>query len=200
MSRLAVPAALKRRLHEEAGYRCAVPTCRGTSSLQMEHIDEWSEVKEHKFENMIVLCANCHGRVTSKEIHKDAVRNYKRNLAITNGRYSLFEMRLLEKYQSAKIVGGGVSLENGTIYVTESDLLHLAGLLYDDMITATPLPVAPLFPAQDGKVMTGAYKGLHAGTITDYILSLENKAKYIIFPTEKGIQFVKKYFEGKDIK
>jgi 5-methylcytosine-specific restriction endonuclease McrA len=32
------------------------------SSLEIEHIIEWANVLEHEFNNMIVLCATCHGR------------------------------------------------------------------------------------------------------------------------------------------
>src|SRR4030095_12017013 len=53
-----IPAALERDLMIEAGYRCAV--CKTTEPLQIDHIEEWSVVLKHEFENMIVLCANCH--------------------------------------------------------------------------------------------------------------------------------------------
>ncbi|TFD53004.1 HNH endonuclease, partial [Cryobacterium frigoriphilum] len=57
-----VPAALERQIKEEAGHRCAIPTCRGTSGLQMAHIVPWEVVREHTFENMILLCAVDHLR------------------------------------------------------------------------------------------------------------------------------------------
>lgn len=45
----------------EADHRCAIPTCRAVAPLVFEHIEDWAKVREHKFENMIVLCANCNG-------------------------------------------------------------------------------------------------------------------------------------------
>ena len=39
-SRPAVPADLELDLLIEAGHRCAIPTCRATASLQIEHIDD----------------------------------------------------------------------------------------------------------------------------------------------------------------
>ena len=59
-----IPADLQRSLMIEAGYRCAI--CKETSGLQIDHIIEWSEVREHKFENMIVLCAICHARESAR--------------------------------------------------------------------------------------------------------------------------------------
>lgn len=99
MSRPAVPAALKRLLHEEAGYRCAIPTCRSTSVLEMAHIIPWEEVHAHTFDNMIVLCSMCHGLYDrEKKIPRKSIENYKQNLAVVNGRYGDFERRVLEYF------------------------------------------------------------------------------------------------------
>jgi hypothetical protein len=56
-----IPAELERSLFLEAGYRCAIPTCRAVAPLTIDHIEDWANVKEHKFINMLVLCRNCHG-------------------------------------------------------------------------------------------------------------------------------------------
>jgi len=95
-----IPVKLRRELLAESGYRCTVPTCKGTSALQFEHIEDWASMpfKNHHFDKMIILCATCHARVTSKEIHKDAIKGYKRNLAVLNGRYTLYEIRLLKSF------------------------------------------------------------------------------------------------------
>lgn len=93
-----IPADLKRRLLVEAGHRCAIPTCRTAAPLQIEHIDDWAIVQRHDFENMIVLCANCHGRKGERpgQIDRRSLRQYKANLAVINSRYSTLERRVLE--------------------------------------------------------------------------------------------------------
>jgi hypothetical protein len=93
-----IPAELKRRLLVESGHRCALPTCRQVAPLEIEHIDDWSKVRRHDFENMIVLCANCHGRKGNGpgQIDRKSLRQYKANLAIINSRYSDVERRALE--------------------------------------------------------------------------------------------------------
>jgi hypothetical protein len=96
--RPAVPTALKRQLYEEAGYRCAVPTCKGTSALEMAHIEPWSVVQAHSFENMIVLCAVDHTRFDRGEIPIQSIRVYKSNLGVINSRYGEFERRMLEYF------------------------------------------------------------------------------------------------------
>lgn len=99
--RPAIPAALERALMIEAGYRCAI--CKGTDPLVIDHIIEWAEVQEHTFENMIVLCANCHGRKKKtsdpRHINRASLRLIKDNLMMLNGRYSDLERRIIEKFQ-----------------------------------------------------------------------------------------------------
>jgi hypothetical protein len=80
----------------EAGYRCAIPVCQ-QHPVDVHHINEWSSGGEHTFGNLIALCANCHRRVTSSEIDRQAVQHYKDNLAVLNGRYGLLEQRLLRE-------------------------------------------------------------------------------------------------------
>lgn len=96
--RPSVPMSLKRLLFEESGYRCAIPTCRGTSALEMAHIEPWSQVREHAFENMIVLCAVDHVRFDRGDIPKQSVQVFKANLGLIQHRYNDQERRLLEVF------------------------------------------------------------------------------------------------------
>lgn len=84
----------------EVGYRCAVPNCREVDPLEIEHIEEWSKVKEHKFENMIVLCANCHRRKGKgpRKLDQKALKQLKINLGLVNNRYNETERRILEHF------------------------------------------------------------------------------------------------------
>lgn len=96
--RPAIPRPLERAVRVEAGHRCAIPTCRATSGLQIHHIDDWSKVKEHSFENLVLLCAICHSRATSGEIDRRSVIAYKANLSLLVNRYSDLERRVLEQF------------------------------------------------------------------------------------------------------
>src|ERR1700761_5508529 len=93
--RPAIPADLKRRIYMEAGHRCAIPTCRATP-IEIAHIVPWSDVQEHKFENLIALCPNCHTRYDKHEIDQPSMRGYKANLGIISGRYGEVERRILD--------------------------------------------------------------------------------------------------------
>ncbi|MBD3842220.1 MAG: HNH endonuclease [Campylobacterales bacterium] len=96
MSRDTIPAPIKRAVLVEAGHRCAIPTCRATTT-EIAHIVPWAETQDNSFENLIALCPNCHTRFDQKkEIDRLSVKMYKQNLGILNNRYGEFERRLFE--------------------------------------------------------------------------------------------------------
>ena len=127
--RPSIPAGLKRQVYTEAGHRCAIPTCRGTSSLEIHHIKPWSEVKEHKFENLILLCAVCHGRCTKGEIQTKDMEVYKANLFLLNSRYSSLERRLLEFFGAQLMHGNELPIGLSAEYYISVKYLEGDGLV-----------------------------------------------------------------------
>ncbi len=96
MNRDVVSADIRRAVLVEAGHRCAIPTCRATTT-EIAHIVPWAELYDNSFENLIALCPNCHTRFDQKkEIDRPAIKMYKHNLGILNNRYGEFERRLFE--------------------------------------------------------------------------------------------------------
>jgi hypothetical protein len=87
-----VPTARKRMVLVEAGHRCAIPTCRHPTT-EIAHIVPESQSHDDTFENLIALCAKCQ----KKEIDRQSIRMYKRNLEILNSRYSDFERRVFDQ-------------------------------------------------------------------------------------------------------
>jgi HNH endonuclease len=98
--RESIPANLQRSLMIEAGYRCAVPTCRTAQPLDIEHIEDYSRVRKHDFSNMIVLCKNCHGMKGTgpRRLDRKALKQIKANLGLVNQRYNDTERRILEHF------------------------------------------------------------------------------------------------------
>jgi hypothetical protein len=91
-----VLANVRRAVLVEAGHRCAIPTCRATTT-EIAHIVPWAESRDNSFENLIALCPNCHTRFDQKkEIDRASIKMYKHNLGILNNRYGEFERRLFE--------------------------------------------------------------------------------------------------------
>lgn len=57
----------------EAGYRCAVPTCRALTPLDVHHIDEHAKGGSDEAGNLICLCCNCHNRYHREKIPSQQV-------------------------------------------------------------------------------------------------------------------------------
>lgn len=74
-NRLAIPVQIKRDLLFECRYRCAcdcVPV-----SLEKAHIIPWRETRDNSFENLVVLCANCHTRADTEKWPESHLRKFK---------------------------------------------------------------------------------------------------------------------------
>ena len=81
MDRPSIPTDTVRAVLVEAGHRCAIPTCRATTT-EIAHIEPWAKSHDNTFGNLIALCPNCHMRFDQKkEIDAKSVRIYKQNLA-----------------------------------------------------------------------------------------------------------------------
>ena len=87
-----VPMARKRMVLVEAGHRCAIPTCRHRTT-EIAHIVPESQSHDDTFQNLIALCPDCQ----KKEIDRQSIGMYKRNLGILNSRYSDFERRVFDQ-------------------------------------------------------------------------------------------------------
>lgn len=76
-----IPTELRRQLLIESGHRCSIPQCSHSANLDIHHINPWSEVKEHSFEKLIVLCPNCHRLVHDGKIDIKSLFEYKNRLS-----------------------------------------------------------------------------------------------------------------------
>jgi len=75
-SRPSIPAEITREILIESGHRCAV--CGTPCPLERAHIIPWHKSKEHKAEDLICLCANCHQRADHEGWGERTLREYKR--------------------------------------------------------------------------------------------------------------------------
>lgn len=94
-NRAIIPTETKRRILIEAGYRCAVPTCRFPIT-ENAHIVSWAKSKDHTYENLVALCPNCHTMYDSGKIERAAIIAYKKKLMFLNEVYSRFELDVLD--------------------------------------------------------------------------------------------------------
>jgi HNH endonuclease len=83
-SRRALPVATRRAVLAEAGYRCAVSTCRTILALDLHHIEDLQEGGGDEVSNLIALCPTCHTPYPRGTITRDAIRSWKGLLVALN--------------------------------------------------------------------------------------------------------------------
>lgn len=172
MNRDSIPAAVKRAVLVEAGHRCAIPTCRATTT-EIAHILAWSDTHDNSFENLIALCPNCHTRYDQKkEIDHGSMKMYKQNLGILTNRYSEFELRLFE------------------ILSQTEDRIFVLGMGGDVMVFNAVKD--GIF--QDLKVNGGNFI---VSSDSGYERALPSVFTYKL--TEAGVSFIHRYVAGKSI-
>lgn len=79
-----LPVHVKTALLTEAGYRCAVPTCRELLVLDMHHIYEWAEGGKDELANLIALCPTCHSAYHRGLIRAESIWAWKSMLIALN--------------------------------------------------------------------------------------------------------------------
>ena len=73
--RPSIPAEIERKILIECGHRCAV--CGTSIPLELAHIIPWHKSREHKAEDLICLCANCHELADKEKWGEKTLREYK---------------------------------------------------------------------------------------------------------------------------
>ncbi len=74
-NRPAIPTRVQEELMLECRHRCAC--CCEPVALEKAHIRPWSETADHRFENLVVFCANCHTRSHTEKWSVAVLRGYK---------------------------------------------------------------------------------------------------------------------------
>lgn len=71
-----VPEGMKRTVRQRCKFGCVI--C-GAPIYHYDHFQEYSEVKEHSAENIILLCPNHHQDKTSGRLPKDVLKRFTEN-------------------------------------------------------------------------------------------------------------------------
>ena len=85
MSRKPIEENVKRRLFAESMGRCMNPNCRKElfescgDIIEKAHIDPYSDTEDNSFENLVLLCPNCHTNFDKNHAFSpDEVRKWKK--------------------------------------------------------------------------------------------------------------------------
>ena len=122
------PGARERAMIE-AGYRCAVPTCRSSLTLDVHHITQKREGGSDEIQNLIVLCLTCHTAFHRGVYGKEAVRVWKSTLLQLNNSYHRNAVNLLLLLDRINFPQFSVSGDG---------LLPFAPLISSGLVSVTP--------------------------------------------------------------
>jgi HNH endonuclease len=104
----------------EAGYRCAVPTCRTILALDIHHIWEVSAGGGDGPENLVALCPTCHTPYHRGTIESASIYAYK-SMLVAIGR--AFDLEAIDKLLFLEI------LPKDYLIVSGDGLLHFSRLI-----------------------------------------------------------------------
>lgn len=174
MQRDTIPADIKRSVLVEAGHRCAIPTCRATTT-EIAHIVPWADTHDDSFENLIALCPTCHTRFDQKkEIDRLSMKMYKHNLGILNNRYGEFERRIFE------------------ILAASGERIFVVGAGGDVLVYNA---------IKDGLIEDRHVEGM-SFEITSSDIDGFNKSfpmSFTYWLTDAGVEFIKRFAKGDDL-
>lgn len=95
MARASIPDRVRRDVLTEAGYRCAVPTCRGILALDLHHVVPVREEGPGEASNLIALCPTCHALHERGTMPREAIETYKTLLVALTGAFDRPSIDLL---------------------------------------------------------------------------------------------------------
>lgn len=116
MSRQAISESVKRRLYAESMGRCMNPGCKkelfssNGDILERAHIDPYCKTADNTFENLVILCPNCHTAFDKNaEFSPDEVKEWKK---IRAAEIEHFFSKQLESFDELKAKAVPLLLEN----------------------------------------------------------------------------------------
>ena len=77
VARKPIPKPIQFAVLTEAGWRCAVPTCRTVLALDLHHLVEVGEGGKNDAANLLALCPTCHALHHRGDLPREALYTYK---------------------------------------------------------------------------------------------------------------------------
>ena len=120
MSRESISEDVKRKLYAESMGRCMNPSCqrelfrKNGDIIEKAHILPYCETADNSFENLLILCPNCHKDFDKNSLFTaDEVKEWKK---IRENEVNRFFQRKFETFDELKKEVAPLLLENKTIY------------------------------------------------------------------------------------
>lgn len=166
MARQSIPLHVKRDILTEAGYRCAVPTCRTILAIDLHHIEKISEGGGNTADNLIALCPTCHALHHREVIPLEAIRVWKGMLVSLNRAFDKEAIDYL-------------------LFLTVQERPHefsSDGVLKFASLIAAGLVRVQRIPSPKGGIRVGSYAGM------DYALEFTDRGRMVVEAWQSGDQ------------
>ena len=150
--RKAIPAAVKRAVLQEAGFKCANPACQAILTLDVHHLHYVSDGGSNDPDNVLALCGHCHDLHHAGHIPTEALRSWKMLLLSLNQGFDRRSLDLLLFLNH---------LDEPNYYVTPDALLEFASLVAAGLVAAertSPFPNWRVFLSRQGKLFVEAWR------------------------------------------
>lgn len=121
----------------EAGYRCAVPTCRNILAVDIHHIWEVAEGGGDEVGNLIALCPTCHALYHRGTYRRESIGAWKAMLVALNKAFDRDAIELLLLLASGQV---------NDLIVSGDGLLRFAGLITTGLVKVEPIYSQEEFP------------------------------------------------------
>lgn len=199
--RTTIKASLRIAVLTEAGYRCAVPTCRSILALDLHHIVEVKEGGPNEQSNLLALCPTCHALYTRGIVSKDSIYAWKTMLVSLSHAFDQESIsNLLFLYKVQKKIEKEILEKVSTLDGAEN--VQFPAVLSVKLIR----PANPGF-SLDVRMMNlllisgdGVLKFSHliASDLADYLVVPQNDLSplYFVHLTAKGERIVEAWFSG----
>ena len=136
IKRKAIPDDVRRAVLIEAGYRCAVPTCRALLIVDLHHLVPVRDGGSNDAGNLLALCPTCHALHERGKIDAEAVRSWKAvlvSLSAAVDRAALDHLLLLRDVSASDraalaLTGDGLGAYAGLIFAGLAQYKACGGL------------------------------------------------------------------------
>ncbi|WP_321392214.1 HNH endonuclease signature motif containing protein [uncultured Desulfuromusa sp.] len=108
MVRKSIPEKIKKKIFQEANMCCPICGESEVTTFEIHHIQPFSESPDHSEENLILLCSNCHAKVTAQEISETEILRLK--ISLLSGTH-----KIPQKNQPQNIVTLSDSINSGVV-------------------------------------------------------------------------------------
>lgn len=134
--RTPIPEDVRRSVLIEAGYRCAVPTCRALLILDLHHLIPVRDGGANESSNLLALCPTCHALHERGKIDAEAVRAWKAMLVTLSAAFDrtaidgLLLLRDLKGHgqESLAVSGDGIGRYASLIFAGLAEYRSKGGL------------------------------------------------------------------------